>query len=307
MPYSIRPWTDRDAGSNFDISQAIYPEYREDPLHPAWFPAQQLGAPREYLSRYVAVESDRDRPLAYATLWELRPRRLRFDLAVHPEWQRQGIATELLSRVIRDARARGATGLQARVRDDMVEAQAFITRRGFHESHRMGAYRLDFGETGRCDFQGAFARLRSGGFEVANLAAIRELDADYLVKFHDLYSAAREGWQDPDPDPVGSVAVPFEWIKEWLEPVRLPEAFFIALQERRYVAFTSFFAIGTAVHPEYRRKGIATLLKAGSIADAQQRGFQGQTTATASPGMQIVFEKLGYRRTWSEIRLLREF
>jgi GNAT superfamily N-acetyltransferase len=60
------------------------------------------------------------------------------------------------------------------------------------------------------------------------------------------------------------------------------------------------------VHPEYRRKGIATLLKAGSIADAQRRGFQGQTTSTASPGMQKVLERLGYKRIWSEVRLIRE-
>jgi len=82
--------------------------------------------------------------------------------------------------------------------------------------------------------------------------------------------------------------------------------FFIATHKQRYVGFTSFFGIGTAVHPEYRGRGIATLLKAGSIADGQGRGLRGQTTSTASPAMQRVLEKLGYRRMWSEIRLLRE-
>jgi ribosomal protein S18 acetylase RimI-like enzyme len=96
--YLLRPWTDLDANSDLEISHAIYPEYREEPGHPSWFPAQQLGAPREYSSRYVVEETQNHQRVAYATLWELRPHRYRFDLAVRPEWQGQGIATQLLSK-----------------------------------------------------------------------------------------------------------------------------------------------------------------------------------------------------------------
>jgi GNAT superfamily N-acetyltransferase len=151
----------------------------------------------------------------------------------------------------------------------------------------------------------AFTRLRESGIEVTNLAAVREREGDYLEQFYELYSAAREGWPDPDPDPNGPIPIPFERLKGWLDEVKLPETFFIAKQARRYVAFTSMFGIGTAVHPEYRRKGIATLLKAGSIVDAQRRGLRGQTTSTGNPAMQAALERLGYRRIWSEIRLIR--
>lgn len=305
MPYFLRPWKDRDAGSDREISRAIYPEYLEDRCHPAWFPAQQLGAPREWSSRYVAVETSSGERVAYATLWELRPRRYRFDLAVHPEWQRQGIATQLFAQVMTDAKALGATGLQARVRDDKPAALEFVHRRGFVESHRMGAYRLDFIRADMSGCQASFARLRERSVEVTNLAAIREQDPNYLEKFFELYSAAREGWPDPDPDPTGPTPVHRDQLKRWLEDTPLPEAFFIAKHAQHYVAFTSFFGIGTAVHPNYRRQGIATLLKAGSIADAQGRGYQGQTTSTASPAMQKVLEKLRYQRIWSEIRLIR--
>lgn len=301
----LRSWTDQDAGIDREISQAIYPEYREEPGHPAWFPGEQLGAPRECSTRYVVVEDREHRRAAYAAMWELRPRRYRFDLAVHPGWQRQGIGTQLLSQVMSDAQAFGATGLQARVRDDKPGALEFIRRRGFQESHRMGAYRIDFAQAGVGGFQGAFARLLDGGIEVTNLAALREQGAAYLVEFHGLYSSAREGWPDPDPDPAGPTPVPRDRIQRWLDEVQLPEAFFIARHGGRCVGFTSFFGIGTGVHPEYRRKGIATQLKAGSIADARRRGFRGQTTSTASPGMQAVLERLGYRRIWSEIRLIR--
>jgi GNAT superfamily N-acetyltransferase len=204
-----------------------------------------------------------------------------------------------------DAQALGATGLQARVRDDKPTALEFIRRKGFIESHRMAAYRLDFAQADISDFQKAFARLRDEGFETTNLAAARKQDSQYLEKFHELYSVAREGWPDPDPDPTGPIPVPFERVKRWLDEMALPDAFFIAKRAQRYVAFSSVFGIGTAVHPEYRRKGIATQLKAGSVADAQRRGYRGQTTSTASPAMQAVLRRLGYKILWSEIRLIR--
>jgi len=304
MSFRLRPWTNADCGCVRAISQDIYPEYREDPLHPAWFPAQQLGAPAESTIRYVAIASaTRDR-VAYAALWELRPARYRFDLAVRPAWQRQGIGAQLFDRVLGDVRALGATGLQARVRDDKPEALNFIQRRGFHESHRMGAYRIDFAQLENCDSQDPIQQLRERGIEVTNVAAIRR-EADYLEKFHQLYSAAREGWEDPDPPPKPA-AVPVQWVKSWLDEARMPEAFYVAKDGGRYIGFTSLWNIGTGVHPDYRGRGIATLLKKISLADAHARGYRGDTTSTASPAMQRVLEKLGFRRLWSEIRLLRE-
>lgn len=305
MSYFLRSWIDSDTGCDHEISQSVYPEYRENPRHPAWFPAQQLGAPGEWSSRYIAVATQSTNRVAYATLWELRPRRYRFDLAVRPEWQGHGIGTQLFTRIVADAKTLGATGLQARVRDDKHEALNFIHRRDFREVHRMGAYCLEFAQVEGAGPQQAFTRLLDRGIEVTNLAAVRKQEPHYLEQFFDLYSAAREEWPDPDPDPTGANAFSINDVKRWLDNAQLPEAFFIATHARRYIAFTSFFAIGTAVHPEYRRKGVASLLKAGSIADAQRRGFQGQTTSTASPGMQKVLERLGYMRTRSEIRLIR--
>lgn len=303
MRYLLRAWTVQDAGTDREISRSNYPEYREDPAHPAWFPAPQLGAPRAWSSRYI-VEHDTGNAAAYATLWEVRSGRYRFDLAVRPAYQRQGVGTDLLTRVVSDAKGLGATGLQARVRDDKREALEFIGRRGFHEVHRMGAYRLDFADLERAVVEPAFARLQQRAIGVTNLAAARADDSEYLHRFVELYSATREGWPDPDPAP-SPTPISIDELKSWLDNCRLPEAFFIATYKQRYIAFTSFFGIGTAVHPEFRHHGIATLLKAGSIADAQGRGFRGQTTSTASCGMQRLLERLGYRRLWSEVRLIR--
>jgi GNAT superfamily N-acetyltransferase len=304
MLFRVRSWSDVDAGNDREISQAIYPEYRKEPGHPAWFPARQLGMPSECSCRYVAVDIRDDRPVGYASLWKLRPRRYRFDLAVRPDWQKQGIATQLLSQVTKDATALGATGLQARVRDDKHDALEFIRRRGYLESHRMGAYRLDFGDANVMEFQEARIRLQDCGVELTNLADARQQNSDYRRQFYELYSAAREGW--PDPDPTQAELIPFEWVSRWLEDASQPEALFMATYAQRYIGFSSIFDIGTAVHPSFRGRGIATLLKSASVADARARGFHGQTTSTASPAMQRVLQRLGYKRLWAEIRLIRE-
>ena len=207
MSYLLREWAESDAGTDREISRAIYPEYREEPDHPAWFPAQQLGAPREYSSRYVMVETGTARPVGYATLWELRPRRYRFDLAVRPESQSKGLGSQLFSRVLSDAQAFRATGIQARVRDDQAGAQEFVRRRGFVESHRMGAYRLDITPEKYHSPKKFFTQLRDTGVEVTNLAEVRRHDAHYLERLYELYVAARDGWPDPDPDPQGPTVV----------------------------------------------------------------------------------------------------
>ena len=52
------------------------------------------------------------------------------------------------------------------------------------------------------------------------------------------------------------------------------------------------FGVGFEVQEAKEAHRKRFLLKAGSIADAKGRGFQGQTTSTASAGMQKVLEKL---------------
>lgn len=133
-----------------------------------------------------------------------------------------------------------ATGLQARVRDDRPEVLEFISRRGSHESHRMGAYRLDFDRRDVPELQDAFARLRERRIEVTTLAAVRQRHPHYLEEFFELYSATRKDWQDSDPDPTDA-PVRFDRLKRWWDGAQLPEGFVVAKQAQRYIAFTGFF------------------------------------------------------------------
>ena len=69
------------------------------------------------------------------------------------------------------------------------------------------------------------------------------------------------------------------------------------------VGFTG--AIGTGVRPALRGQGIATALKVRVIAEVRERGLKTLYSTTANPAMLKVNERLGYRLTTTEVRLVR--
>jgi GNAT superfamily N-acetyltransferase len=76
-----------------------------------------------------------------------------------------------------------------------------------------------------------------------------------------------------------------------------------------YVGFTSARnqTPGTATHPGYRNLGIATYLKAHDIDACVEDGEEYFETATASPAMWKVNEKLGYKfNGLSELRFVKD-
>ena len=79
----------------------------------------------------------------------------------------------------------------------------------------------------------------------------------------------------------------------------------------RYVGLAGIDADGrplvTQVHPEYRRRGIATALKAKVMEYARRRGLETLVTGCLDRNVAMlrVNEKLGFRRVGNEIRLER--
>lgn len=78
----------------------------------------------------------------------------------------------------------------------------------------------------------------------------------------------------------------------------------------KYVAYTSAERknmLGTAVHPAYRGRGIATYLKAVNIKKLIDGGTRYFETSSANPVMLRANEKLGYKSNGlTEIRLAKQ-
>jgi GNAT superfamily N-acetyltransferase len=124
-------------------------------------------------------------------------------------------------------------------------------------------------------------------------------------KLLDLHNAALPNWPDPEAVPFKpAVYDEFAWQVE-REAGERPGALFIAKLDDRYLGYSGMFALGTAVRPEFRGRGIATALKAHTIKYAQEAAIASAITCTANPAMLAINEKLGYRRELVEIRMMK--
>jgi len=262
----------------------------------------------EPVRRWVAA--DGARVVGYGSFWPVRDHRFRMDMIVAPEQRRRGIGGRLLSLLAGSAEAAGAATLQARTESDHLEVLAFLSRRGFAETMRMHRLILDVADATLQPFAGIERRLAAEGIVLTTLEDEQHRIGD--ARWHRLCSAhhaAREGWPDPDPDPdAGPPRLPAvaEFRRRYEEYARLlpePEPCILAVQGEEVVGFTC--PIGTGVRPALRGRGIATALKARVIAESRERGLTTLYSATGNPAMLKVNERLGYRRTSTEVRLVR--
>ncbi|MGH9821780.1 MAG: hypothetical protein ACREDR_00755 [Blastocatellia bacterium] len=95
MGYQVRPFRETDLGEVIAISDSIYPEYREN----GWHAAEQFESERFTRYRYVAEST---RLPGYGANRYLREGQGRIDVMVHPQWQRGGIGSNRIERLLKD-------------------------------------------------------------------------------------------------------------------------------------------------------------------------------------------------------------
>lgn len=139
------------------------------------------------------------------------------------------------------------------------------------------------------------------GIRIETLSELRARDGEESLKrVHELYTASRL-----DQPTLGHVTSrPFEdWGREVFEdPGGLPDAYFIASDGERLVGCSPVHSSGedvlriliTGVLPEYRRKGIARLLKLRVHAWARAHGYREIHTSTANGAVVALNTALGY-------------
>jgi GNAT superfamily N-acetyltransferase len=196
--------------------------------------------------------------------------------------------------------------LQARADAGGGETLAFLVARGFAETMRMCHQVLDVAGASIAAHAGLAGRLAGRGIVIETLAGEQRRTPECWQRFCDLYDAAREGWPDPDPGPVAVLTPPeFRHLHQAHEADigEGPDRCFIARRGDLYLGFAT--APGTAVRPDFRGQGIATALKVRAIASARDHGDATLATSTGNPAMLRVNERLGFRTTATEVRLIR--
>lgn len=252
--------------------------------------------------RVVAVDEE-DAPLGYGEIYHdssrFDPRRYFVRLAVDLRLRRRGIGAAIWTqlRAELDERAAKVACLWA---DDGTACREFIVRRGFIEVVRSFEQVLALA-TAPLQLGPAEEAVAARGIRIETLSELRAREGDEALKrIHELYTASRV-----DQPTLGRVTSrPFEdWRREVFEDLRgLPDAYFIASDGERLVGCSAVHASGedvlriliTGVLPEYRRQGIARLLKLRVHAWARGHGYREIHTSTANAAVVALNTALGY-------------
>lgn len=258
------------------------------------------------LGRHVAVVGTPERVIGYGAWWQVWRRKFRIDLAVVAEHRQRGVGSRMLDRLVDLAGAAGAATVQARADSDWVQSLAFLHHRGFTETMRMHRLVLDVASADLAPYADVERRLAAAGIVLTTLDdEHHRIGEACWARLCDLHNAAREGWPDPDPDPGPPPPSTIEEIRRllYLRDRHQPEPCLLAVRDGEYVGFAG--PLGTAVRPSLRGRGIATALKVRVISAARQRGESILRSSSGNPAMLKVNERLGYRRTTTEVRLVR--
>ena len=151
-----------------------------------------------------------------------------------------------------------------------------------------------------CFAQSAAGQLEARAFRPSFVFRRAREGDESLNRVHELYTASRL-----DQPSLGRVtARPLEdWRREVFDELKgLPDAYFVASDRERLVGCSAVHAAGedvlriliTGVLPEYRRRGIARLLKLRVHAWARANGYREIHTSTANPAVVALNTALGY-------------
>ena len=300
MTRRVRLFADRDYAAFVRIKRLA--EQRDISIASAREDDGRWNHARYEQVRVVAVDEE-DAPVGYGEIYHeptrFDPRRYFLRLAVDPRLRRQGIGGAMWTQLRAELDERSAK-IACLWADDGTACREFIVRRGFVEVVRSYEQVLALARA-PLPLAAAAKAVSERGIRVETLAELRARHGDEsLGRIHELYTASRI-----DQPTLGTVtARPFEeWRREVFDELHgLPDAYFVASRGERLVGCSGVHASSedvlriliTGVLPEYRRQGIARLLKLRVHAWARAHGYREIHTSTANVAVVALNTALGY-------------
>lgn len=240
------------------------------------------------------------------------PQRFWIWVAVHPDWQRNGVGSRLFERIEMDLCQLSAKWIHTSTRETWARSRNFLENRGFREVLRSWESHLDVRAFDPRPFQHYLERAERAGIVLTTLAAEKNKNHQWLEKIHELHNTLMADVPSSSP----YTPVPLEHFRRSLieNPDLLSDAFFIAKDGEHFVGESFVFQIPaepghlsqglTGVRREYRGQGIAMALKLQVIMWAKEHGYTLIKTWNAANNkpMLAINERLGFVRqpAWIE-------
>jgi mycothiol synthase len=280
---ALRPFVEADYPAYVAIANEAYPEY-------GWTldEARHVDAdwrPDGFFHRRVMAE-EHGVTVGYSDVSHSRgqfvPDNYSLEVIVRPSARRRGIGLALYRDAEAVLRGRAARWARNAVKESLSDSVRFARKVGAVELKRDWESRLDLLSFDPAPFAEAPAREAAIGVRITTLAAEMQIDPDALRKAHALHAEARLDVPGLDP----ATASPYARFEEEVlrAPWSLPEAYFIAIRDGRYVGESSLAKEGTdptLIHQNLtgvlrseRGKGIAMALKLEAVEYARAHGYR---------------------------------
>lgn len=260
-------------------------------------------SPRCKFQRYVAECDGRVVGFGFYHQWGTMepPRRFYGNLCVRPDHQGRGIGSALYNHLMDALKPFDPLVLATWIREDLTRGIRFLQDRGFREFMRDVESQLDVASFDYTPYVGLEDKLRAEGIEIKTLKELKT-DPDHDRKLYDLIRTIEDALPHSEPFPPQ----PFEEFREHLHKEQRPDGYFVAVHRGEYIGKTSFypnegrnflFTRLTAVKPAFRRRGIATALKARGILYAKSHGYATIRTENRADNVPMLSlnERLGFR------------
>ncbi|MCB8945230.1 MAG: GNAT family N-acetyltransferase [Ardenticatenaceae bacterium] len=318
--FTIRPFNPTDAEYEAIAALAKAVWVYDSPTA-ADYKHRDAGWDANYLFQRLVVEEN-GRLLAVAnynqTPWSYLPGKYQWGIAVHPDHERRGIGSAVYEHIqqVLQQQEPAPTLLVTGTREDKPQSMRFLEKRGYQSTMRWLVSELDVSQFEPARFAGLRQKLADEGIVIRVLPEQIEMDPHWQREIYDL------DWQltldEPSPQPP--TRLPFEqYVHDFIEAhTVIMEAWWVALHNGRYIGMTQLnrdqhnpngFETGfTGTLRDYRRRGIATALKAIAIEYAQQKGATAILTGNEENNpMYQINVKLGFRPKTADLAYEKKF
>ncbi|MFN8493741.1 MAG: GNAT family N-acetyltransferase [Caldilineaceae bacterium] len=244
--------------------------------------------------------------------WWYEPGRYLVHVGVHPAFRRQGIGAALYDHLMvqmADEEPKG-TIFMGKCWEAQPESVRFITQRGFVQTGREQMSELDVQTFDMQPFADVAERMRQQGITILPYPELAAADPLCQRKCYAMQSESMVGMPKVTTQANRSCE---QYVQQVFgNSAFIPEAFFIALDQGRYVGLsalcdehedrTRLATDYTGVIPSHRRRGIATALKLCCIQYAQAHGARTITTGNDSTNpMYQINVALGFKPAPAEL------
>jgi RNA polymerase sigma factor (sigma-70 family) len=279
----LRPFHDPDWPMVSVIASARAGD--DAPGHELWLQRRQKFDESRYFRRHYVIEkAEAKQILAYGAVEQtVYLPKYRLLLLSDPQWLKLGAGDLLLDRLMDDLREAQAITVSCRQYASETELVDVLKSRGFAETARVLDLRLNVATADVSRLETLIRRLENDGISISTFAEERVRDPRCVENLHELTTLLTR--DDPARGPFMSPAYNAREALMWMEmKYVLPDAYFIAKRGDEYVGVSDvslFEAVPggltqgfTGVKREYRRRGLAEVLKLSGIVYAQTHGYQ---------------------------------